>query len=145
MGTDDLRDLQEIRNVRLHRLRLLEKRQAVEGFATPPEVILEIASTRKELAMVENVLSNPMAAETVDAIGSTGQYLALDKKLDLVVKMLGERMDRMEETSLEWRTTERQARYDGQHLYRRLMVAAFLLSMLAFGIGTIVLLLHVRL
>lgn len=128
MGADDLQALHEIRNERLHRLRLLEKRQSIEGFRTPPEVIIEIDQTRKELGLVDTVLNNPIPQETVTAIGTSGQYLALDRKLDMVVKFLSERMDRMEEVSLEWRTTERQARYDGQRLYRALLMLSILLS-----------------
>ncbi len=128
MGADDLRQLTEIRNERLHRLRLLEKRQAIEGFHTPPEIIVEIEQTRQELGLVESVMSSPVSQETVQAIGPAGQYMALAKQMDMVVKFLGERMDRMEETSLEWRTTERQSRHDGQRLYRVLLVLSVLLS-----------------
>jgi hypothetical protein len=128
VGTDDLRQLQEIRNERLHRLRLLEKRQAIEGFHTPPEIIVEIDQTRKELGLVESVLSSPVSQETVDAIGSSGQYMALAHQIAVVAKYLGERMDRMDEVSYEWRTTERAARHEGQRLYRILLVLSILLS-----------------
>lgn len=97
MAAEDSRRLEEIRNERLHRLRLLEKRHAIEGFRTPPEVLAEIEQTRRELGMVEDAMTHPASAETAEAMGAGARWLATDRKLDLVVKMLSERMDRMEE------------------------------------------------
>lgn len=103
MAKDDLNRVLSIRNDKLHRLRLLEKRQAQEGFDTPPSIILEIEQTRRELGITEEVVRNPGSFETAEAVGSAGQYLALDSKLDMVSHFLSERMDRMEENSIEWR------------------------------------------
>lgn len=103
MAKDDLNRVLGIRNDKLHRLRLLEKRQAQEGFDTPPSIILEIEQTRRELGITEEVVRNPGSFETAEAVGSAGQYLALDSKLDMVSRFLSERMDRMEENSIEWR------------------------------------------
>jgi CHASE3 domain sensor protein len=118
MGADDNRRLEEIRNERIHRLRLLEKRQAIEGFRTPPEVFAEIEQTRRELGMVEDAMTHPASVDTAEAMGAGARWLATDRKLDLVVKMLSERMDRMEEHADERHETQERARESGQAFYR---------------------------
>jgi len=75
---DDLVRL-EIRNERLHRLRLLEKRQARQGGDTPPEIIIEIESTRAELGMSDLLLAEKVSTEFADTIGSGGQFLVLTR------------------------------------------------------------------
>lgn len=118
MGVDDAQRIEEIRNERLHRLRLLEKRQAIEGFRTPPEVITEITKTRYELGMAESIINHPADVETVEAMGAGGRWLATDRKLDLIVKMLTERMDRMEEHSQERYEAQEKKHDTGAALYR---------------------------
>jgi len=128
MGAEDSRRLEEIRNERLHRLRLLEKRQAIEGFRTPPEVLVEIETTRRELGMVEDAMTHPASAETAEAMGAGARWLATDRKLDLIVKLLSERMDRMEEHADERFVMQEQAREDGARFYR------IALAILALGV-----------
>jgi hypothetical protein len=128
MGLDDNQKLQEIQNERLHRLRLLEKRQAIEGFRTPPEIISEIERTRFELGMVKNAIDHPASADTAEQMGAGGRWLATDRKLDLITKMLTDRMDRMEEHSLERYEHQEQAREGGAAFYR------LALAVLGFGL-----------
>lgn len=130
MAVDDQQRLEEIRNARLHRLRLLEKRQAIEGFSVDPSVIAEIAQTRAELGMVDSALSHPVNAETAEAMGAGGRYLANDRKLDRLFQMLTERMDRMEEHADE-RYKSQEAKHEaGARLYQLLFTL--------FGIGLII-------
>lgn len=124
MAKDDLNRVLGIRNDKLHRLRLLEKRQAQEGFDTPPSIILEIEQTRRELGITEEVVRNPGSFETAEAVGSAGQYLALDSKLDMVSRFLSERMDRMEENSIEWRELQMFERRRG-NIERRIIEVLF--------------------
>lgn len=131
MAAADLERLQEIRQTTLESLRILEERQALEGFATPPSVRIEIERKRRELGLVETVISSPFTAAAVDAVGISGQYMALAKQLDNAVKYLSERIDRTEESSLAWRKSERQARTAGQRRTRLVL----------FGIGLALLLL----
>lgn len=142
MATDDLKRIQGIRNDKLHRLRLLEKQQAIQGFRTPPEVIIEIEQTRKEIEPLDYALSNPGSVNTAEEIGAGGRYLALDRKMDLVVKMLSERMDRMEETTAERLASERQDRMAGQgtHQIEHIMTAVALVLIVA---GVVALLIRV--
>jgi hypothetical protein len=123
VGAEDSRRLEEIRNERLHRLRLLEKRQAIEGFRTPPEIIAEIEQTRRELGMVEDAMMHPASIETADAMGAGARWLATDRKLDLIVKMLSERMDRMEEHASERFDTQEEKRDAGASFYRQALIA----------------------
>lgn len=117
-AVEDHSRLEDIRKQRLRRLRILEKRAAAEGFNTPPEVTIEIEQIRRDLDLAETIISAPISQEVVDAAGPSGQYVALNKKLDQIVDLLSERMDRMEENSHAWRHAEREARIDGQHSYR---------------------------
>lgn len=135
MALDDRSHLEEIRNERLHRLRLLEKRQAIEGFGTPPEVIIEIDQTRRELGIVEAAITSPIPAETIEAIGPAGQFQALNRAIERSEQRLSERMDRMEENSAEWRSSERAAREVGQHSYRQLVSVSLVLSAVALAVS----------
>lgn len=131
MAKDDLNRVLEIRNERLHRLRLLEKRQAQEGFNTPPSIILEIEQTRRELGIAEAVVRNPGSLETAEAVGSAGQYLALDSKLDTVIRFLSERIDRMEDNSFQWReqqVTERLRGTRERRIVEALLMAAIVVA-----------------
>lgn len=131
MAAADLTRLQEIRQLTLESLRILEERQALEGFATPPSVRIEIERKRRELGLVEAVISSPFTPAAVDAVGISGQYMALAKQLDNAVKFLSERIDRTEEHSVTWRQSERTARLRGQWRTRLVL----------FGIGLALLLL----
>jgi hypothetical protein len=128
VGLDDNQKLQEIQNERLHRLRLLEKRQAIEGFRTPPEIITEIEQTRHELGIIKDAIEHPIGADTAEAMGAGGRWLVLDRKLDLVIKMFSERMDSMEEHSLE-RYYSQEEKRDNSAAFIRLA-----LSVLGFGL-----------
>ena len=77
---DDLKRL-EIRNERLHRLRLLELRQARQGNETPPHIIIEIESTKAELGMSDLLLAEKTSTEFADTIGPAGQFLVLTRLL----------------------------------------------------------------
>lgn len=125
---EDRARLQAIRKERMRRLRLLEAQAAREGFNTKPETTIEIEQIRRDLGLADAVISSPVSTEMVDAIGPSGQYVALDRRLDQIVDLLSERMDRMEETSHEWRHAERAARIDGQHSYRIVGRAVLLVS-----------------
>lgn len=141
MANEDSQRLEEIRNSRLHRLRLLQRRQAIEGVNTPPEVVIEIAQTQRELGMVEDAITHPASAETAEAMGAGGRWLATDRKLDMVVKMLSERMDRLEEHASDRFDIQERAHTEGARLYHRLflLLSAGLLAALiveAFIIGS---------
>lgn len=133
MAAADLARLQEIRQATLESLRILEERQALEGFATPPAVRIEIERKRRELGLVETVISSPFTPAAVDAVGVSGQYMALAKQLDNAVKFLSERIDRTEEHSHEWRMTERQARLAGQWRTRLVLIAIGVLLLILSG------------
>jgi hypothetical protein len=135
VALDDQQRLEEIRNARLHRLRLLEKRQAVEGFRVDPAVIAEIAQTRAELGMVDSALSHPVNAETAEAMGAGGRYLATDRKLDLLFKMLTERMDRMEEHADDRYQTQERKHEAGARLYQFLFVLLSIGLIISLVIG----------
>lgn len=135
MAAADLARLQEIRQATLESLRILEERQALEGFATPPSVRIEIERKRRELGLVETVISSPYTPDAVDAVGISGQYMALAKQLDNAVKFLSERIDRTEEHSQEWRQSERSARLSGQRRTRIvLFVVGLVLLLLSAGV-----------
>jgi hypothetical protein len=94
----------------------------MEGFRTPPEVLSEIAQTRVELGMVDSALSHPGNIETAEAMGAGGRWLATDRKLDLIAKMLSERMDRMEEHADERYRSQEIKHDNGARLYQFLFV-----------------------
>lgn len=135
MAADDTRRLEEIRDDRLRRLRTLERQQARQGFNTPAEVIVEIAQLSADLGMVEKAIRHPASAETAEAMGAGGRWLATDRKLDQVVQFLSERMDRMEEHSAEWRERERDERIAGQQAYRPWAFVALAISLLAMALA----------
>lgn len=140
MATDDLERIQGIRNDKLQRLSLLRRRQAIEGFRVDPSVIIEIEQTKRELEPLDYALSNPGSVNTAEEIGAGARYLALDRKMDLIVKFMDERMDRMEENNADWREAERQDRKEGQATYRLLITLALLMASAAFVIALAVLL-----
>lgn len=149
MATPDGHSLDEIRNMRQHRLGLLEKRQAIEGFRTPPEVIIEIAQTRAELGIVESAINHPADAEMAEEMGAGGRFLALDKRIERANARQDERMDRFEraiEKRLDRMEEHADARHDlqeekheiGAALYRttltRTSIIALVALMLSIGI-----------
>jgi hypothetical protein len=93
---DDLKRL-EIRNERLHRLRLLELRQARQGNETPPDIIIEIESTKAELGMSDLLLAEKTSVEFADAIGSGGQFLILTRLIGQLAQQGIERGVRQQE------------------------------------------------
>jgi hypothetical protein len=139
MALEDQQRLEEIYNTKLHRLRLLEKRQAIEGFNTPPEVIIEIEKTRAEIQPVERALNHAADVQTAEDMGAGGRFLALDKRIESIDERLDERMDRFEraierrldrmEGHSEERYRAQEAKHDsGTLLYR------FLFALLSFGV-----------
>ena len=151
MAAEDQKRLEEIYNTKLHRLRLLEKRQALEGFAVDPSVIMEIERTRAELLPVESALSHAVDVQTAEDMGAGGRFLALDKRIERIDERLDERMDRFEraiERRLDRMEEHSAARYEaseGKHesgalLYRLLFAILSLgviltLILCAFLIG----------
>jgi hypothetical protein len=94
---DDLKRL-EIRNERLHRLRLLELAQARQGNQTPPDIIIEIESTKAELGMSDLLLAEKASNEFADAIGPNGQFLVLTRLIGQLAQQGSERSDRHQES-----------------------------------------------
>lgn len=135
MAAEDARSLEEIRDAKLLRLRALEKEQARKGFSTPPEVVVEIAQLRSDLGIVENAIAHPASVQTAEEIGPGARWLATDRKLDLLFKMLTERMDRMEEHADErYRTQE--AKHDrGAQLYQFLFILLSIGLIISLVIG----------
>jgi len=84
---DDLKRL-EIRNERLHRLRLLELAQARKGGDTPPDIIIEIETTKAELGMSDLLLAEKASIEFADMIGSGGQFLVLARLIGQLAKQV---------------------------------------------------------
>lgn len=146
MATDEGQKLDEIRNMRQHRLGLLEKRQAIEGFRTPPEIIIEIAQTRAELGMVEDVLTHPADLAMAEDLGAGGRFLALDQRIERASARQDERMDRFERAierrldRMEEHADERHALQEEKHeigtaLYRNTLKVLAVLTVVALGIG----------
>lgn len=104
MGAEDEQRRLEIRNERLHRLRLLELRQARQGNDTPPEVLIEIASTRRELGMAELLVQASVSQEFAAELGSDNQFAIImhlfeesRRQQATRAQMTDERFDRVEE------------------------------------------------
>lgn len=104
MGAEDEQRRLEIRNERLHRLRLLELRQARQGNDTPPEVLIEIASTRRELGMAELLVQAGVSQEFAAELGSDNQFAIImhlfeesRRQQATRAQMTDERFDRVEE------------------------------------------------
>lgn len=109
---DDLNRL-VIRNDRLHRLRLLELRQARQGNDTPPEIVIEIESTKAELGMSDLLLAEKTSSEFADAIGPNGQFLILTRLIGQLAQQGEERSDRHRE-SMETLRQQIEARIEQQ-------------------------------
>ena len=146
MATDESQKLDEVRNMRQHRLGLLEKRQAIEGFRTPPEVIIEIAQTRAELGIVEDVLSHPADLAMAEDLGAGGRFLALDQRIERANARQDERMDRFERTierrldRMEEHADKRHALQEEKHevgalLYRNTLKVLAWAVVIALGLG----------
>ena len=151
MATDDRQSLDEIRNERLHRLALLEKRQAIEGFRTPPEIVREIFQTKRELGIVEAAINHPADAEMAEELGAGGRFLALDQRIERANERQDERMDRFER-AIEKRLDRMEEHADKRHdlqeqkheigaaLYRTTLNRTSIIALAALltGIGLIV-------
>lgn len=146
MATPDGHTLDEIRNTRAHRLALLEKRQAIEGFRVDPAVIMEIAQTRRELGIVEDAISHPADAEMAEELGAGGRFLALDKRIERANSRQDERMDRFEraiEKRLDRMEEHADARHDlqeqkheiGAALYRTTLSRTSIIALLSLMVG----------
>lgn len=146
MGSEDRHSLEELRNIRTNRLRLLEKRQAIEGFHTPPEIIMEIAQTRRELGIVEDAISHPADAEMAEELGAGGRFLALDKRIERANGRQDERMDRFER-AIEKRLDRMEEHADRRHelqeekheigaaLYRTTLTRTSIIALVALLMG----------
>lgn len=153
---DDLKRL-EIRNERLHRLRLLELAQARKGIDTPPDIIIEIETTRAELGISELLLAEKASKEFAEEIGAEGQFLVLTRLIKEVAgqietqgrltserietqgRSIEERIDRVEEHQEAVNTRQDNERKAGQRRTRLAMFAiAVALIVLAGGVIYIV-------
>ena len=117
VGAENNQAVEEIRNARLHRLNLLKKRQEIEGFRTPPEVITEIWQTQRELGITEDVIAHPADVAMAEELGAGGRFLALDARIERIDERLDERMDRFEvaiEKRLDRMEEYAVARYNAQ-------------------------------
>ena len=139
MGAEDEQRIKEIRNVRLHRLRLLELQQANLGISAPPELLIEIESTKRELGFVDAVIASPLEPTFADALGAAGQFTVIVHVIDQLGKMLGERIDRVEEHGEERAIAIDAARAAGQNRTRLVLFAVlvmiFALAILVFERG----------
>jgi hypothetical protein len=151
MATDDRPSPDEIRNTRLHRLVLLRRRQAIEGFRVDPSITMEITQTQRELGIVEDVISHPADAEMAEELGAGGRFLALDKRIERANSRQDERMDRFEraiEKRLDRMEEHADARHDlqeqrheiGSALYRTTLTRTSITALLSLviGIGVVV-------
>lgn len=142
MAAEDARNLEEIRDAKLRRLRVLEKQQATKGFNTPPETIIEIEKIRAELQPVENALSHATDVQTAEDMGAGGRFLALDKRIERSDEKMNERMDRFERSierrldRMEEHAAERYQAQEAKHesgaqLYRGWMTIISLAAIIA--------------
>lgn len=126
MDDEQTRHLQERRNILQHRLRLLEVRRDRQGSETPPDILMEIEGTQRDLRLIEAQLRlPPISPEIAEAVGPAGQFLALDyaikglrQRMDDAIAQLGEQIGEVREESREWRANERSERHAGQTLNR---------------------------
>jgi len=130
---EETQHLWELRNILEHRRRLYEKQRLMLEPAVPPAIVLGLAETIRELAMVEGKLSLPPSTiEIAEAVGITGQYAAIDFRLRFVEKQLREGLDRMgellqsaQDDSVLWRKASDIGRTIGQ---KRTLVAVMLIA-----------------
>lgn len=130
MGSLDANRRLEIRNERLHRLRLLELRQARQGIETPPDVVIEIAETRAELGLSDLLVAEKSSSEFAQEIGADGQFLImtrlfdqLGKRMETIAAMHDARMSRMEDHQDATNGAQDLARIKGQRRSRLAMFA----------------------
>lgn len=150
---DETAHLWELHNILEHRRRLYEKQRSLLEPAVPPAIVLGLESTIRELAMVETRLSMPPSTlEVAQAVGTTGQYAALDFRVRFLEKQLREGLDRMGELlmgaqsdSADWRDQQGTARMRGQRrtLFAHIAIAVALI-VLAGGVIYIVAALQAR-
>lgn len=143
MGAEDDAWRASIRNAKLERLRILELQQAQNGRSTDPAIVIEIAATRRELGLAEQLVQAKASQEFAQAIGSEGQFLVvtqlidqIGKRIELVATTIGERIDRVEEHQAE--TTDRQdaERAAGQQR-TKLAVFAIAVALLILAAGMV--------
>ena len=163
---DDIKRL-EIRNERLHRLRLLELRQARQGIETPPDVVMEIAETKAELGLSDLLLAEKASGAFAEELGPDGRFLVttrllsqlaeqlaeqgsaiqkqiasdrqqLEARIDRQGQSIEERIDRVEEYQAAVNDRQDRERRDGQRRTRlALFVAALALLTLAGAVVSI--------
>lgn len=107
---DDIKRL-EIRNERLHRLRLLEYRQAQQGIETPPHVVIEIAETKAELGLSDLLVAEKASGAFADEIGPEGRFLVttrLMSQLARQVEQLGTQLEQQGQATKDQIDTQRQ-------------------------------------
>lgn len=103
---DETQRLIQIRNAKLSRLRLLELRQAREGEATDPAIVVEIEGLRRALGLVDAAVSSPLTPDVVEALGQSGRYMATDTRLNAIERSIarwGAQWELFIEDSMRWR------------------------------------------
>ena len=103
---DETHRLIAIRAAKLGRLRLLELRQAREGEATDPAIVVEIEGLRRALGLVDAAVSSPLTPDVVEALGQSGRYMATDTRLNAIERSIarwGAQLELFIEDSMRWR------------------------------------------
>ncbi len=103
---DETQRLLAIRTTQMRRLRLLELRQAQEGSAIDPSIVIEIEGLRRALGLVEAAVSSPLMPDVVEALGPSGRYMATDTRLSHIERSIARWSAQLElfiEDSMQWR------------------------------------------
>jgi hypothetical protein len=80
---EELAHLLELRNITLHRLWLYEKQEARTRPNTPPNVLLEMAGTRKELRYLDAKIRQPrISTDVLDAVGTDGLVMEVSDRVE---------------------------------------------------------------
>jgi hypothetical protein len=140
MGAEDDAWRAAIRNAKYERLQLLLLQEARNGRSTPPEVVMEIAATRRELGMAESLVQAKVGVEFAQEVGGDGQFLILTQMLDgmgqrveLLATTLGERIDRVEDEQHARDAAQDLARAAGQRRTRLVLAIVGLLLLVLIG------------
>lgn len=103
----DEQHLKELRDIRLERLREIEKQIAAFGdeFA-PPYLLVEAGKLRNEIGIVESAAASPISSSISDELKASGRFQAYYEQYRLInqsVAHLGSELDKFIEGSLVWR------------------------------------------
>jgi hypothetical protein len=111
----ELTHLLEVRNIVLHRLWLYEKQEAVTRPNTPPNVLIEMAGTRKELRLLDAKIRRPhIDTDVLDAVGTDGLVLEVSDRVEelaITFQAFIEHVEAMQEADRQAREA-RQAEVD---------------------------------